>query len=113
MAVKQHCCIHLCTHCKQTHLCFQARMSDESQLAPHPRLKYKMKITHLLATVGHRDGATSLDAVEEPLLHWVVVQGPIDVDRAHTGEVNALVCQQLLSIQLALQHALVCLIVQA
>ena len=25
-------------HAHSIHLCFQARMSDESQLAPHPRL---------------------------------------------------------------------------
>ena len=86
MAVKQCCCSHSCAHCKQA---------------------------HLLAAVGHRDGAASLDAVEEPLLHGVVVEGPVDVDRAYTGEVDALVCQQLLSIQLALQYALVCVIVQA
>lgn len=57
---------------------------------------------HLLATVGHRDGAASLDAVEKPLLHWVVVQRAVDVDRPHTGEGDTLVCQQLLSVQLAL-----------
>ena len=31
--------------------------------------------SYLLARVGHADGAASLDAVEEELLHWVVVQG--------------------------------------
>lgn len=60
-------------------------------------------LTCLLATVGHRDGPASLDSVEEPLLHWVVVQGAVDVNWAHTGEGDALVCQQFLSIKLALQ----------
>lgn len=41
--------------------------------------------------------------MEEPLLHWIVVQGAVDVNWAHTGEGDALVCQQLLSIKLALQ----------
>lgn len=60
---------------------------------------------HLLSTAGDRDGTASLDAMKEPLLNRVVVQGPINVNRAHAGEVDALVCQQLLSVQLALQSA--------
>lgn len=60
--------------------------------------------TCLLATVWHRDGSASLDPVEEPLLHRVVVQGTVDVDGAHAGEGDPLVCQELLCIKLALQE---------
>ena len=59
-------------------------------------------VTHLLAAVGNRDRTAGLDAMEEPFLNWVVVKGPVDVDRAHASEGNALVCQQLLSVQFAL-----------
>lgn len=62
-------------------------------------------MTYLLSTVGNRDGTASLDAMKEPLLNRVVVEGPVNVNRAHAGEVDALVCQQLLSVQLALQSA--------
>ncbi len=31
----------------------------------------------LQAAAGHRDGPALLDAVEEPLLHWVVVERPV------------------------------------
>ena len=41
--------------------------------------------------------------MKEPFLDWIVVKRPIDVDGAHTSEGNALVCQQLLSVQFALQ----------
>lgn len=43
--------------------------------------------------------------MKEPFLNRIVVEGPIDVNRAHAGEVDALVCQKLLSVQLALQRA--------
>ena len=63
------------------------------------------RMTHLLSTVGNRDRAAGLDAMKEPFLDRVVVKGPVNVHRAHAGEVDALVCQQLLSVQLALQSA--------
>lgn len=61
------------------------------------------RVTRLLATVGNRNRAAGLAAMEKPNLNWIVVRGPIDVDRAHASEGDALVCQQLLSVQLALQ----------
>ena len=36
---------------------------------------YTPRFSHLLSAVGHRDGPALLDAVEEPFLHRVVVQG--------------------------------------
>lgn len=59
--------------------------------------------TCLLAAVWHWDWSSSLDPVEEPLLHWVVVQRSIDVHWADAGEGDTPICQQLLSVKLALQ----------
>ena len=59
-------------------------------------------MTCLLTTVGNRDRTTGLDAMKKPFLNRIVVKGPVDVDRAHASEGNALVCQKLLSVQLAL-----------
>lgn len=43
--------------------------------------------------------------MEKPLLDWVVVEGSVNVNRAHASEGDTLVCQQLFSVQLALQKS--------
>ena len=64
-------------------------------LALHASVK---QTAYLLTTVWDRDWAASLDAVEEPFLNRVVVQGTVDVDWTDTGEVHSLVSQQLFCI---------------
>ena len=44
---------------------------------------------HLLPAVWHRDGAALLDAVEEPFLDWVVVEGACEVKTSHPSEATA------------------------
>ena len=58
---------------------------------------------HFHAAARDGNGPPSLNAVEEPLLHRVVVQRAIDVHRADAGPVDATLLQQLLRVQLALQ----------
>ena len=64
---------------------------------------HEHRVTHLLATVGNGYRTASLDAMEEPFLNRIVVERPVNVDRAHASEGNTLVGQQLLSVQFALQ----------
>ena len=56
------------------------RASEAHQLALQKTredpITEKEGIRHLLAAVGHGDRPAGLDSVEEPLLDWVVVEGP-------------------------------------
>lgn len=58
--------------------------------------------TCLLAGIGDRDGTAFSKALEEPLLHRVVIQRAVDIDRSEAGPVQSPVCQERLRIELAL-----------
>ena len=55
-------------------------------------------VTHLHARVGDADWPPSGNAVEEELLHGVVVQRAVDVDRPDGREVDAALREQLLRV---------------
>jgi hypothetical protein len=60
----------------------------------------------LVAGTGDRDGAASLEPVEEPLLHGVVVERAVDVHRPDRRPVHVPGLQQALRLQLPLVPAL-------
>jgi hypothetical protein len=64
------------------------------------------ELRDLHAGVGDRDGAALLEALEEPLLHRVVVQRPVNVHWSNGSPCNSLALQQCLSIQLPFVSAL-------
>ena len=64
------------------------------------------ELSDLHARVGDRDGATLLEALEEPLLHRVVVKGPINVHWSNGSPCHSLALQQCLSVQLSFVSAL-------
>jgi hypothetical protein len=64
------------------------------------------QLRDLQPRLRHRDRAARLEPVEEPLLHRVVVQRPVDVHRADAGPLHAPFLQQGLRVQLALVPAL-------
>lgn len=59
----------------------------------------------LVPSVRDGDRATSLEPVEEPLLHGVVVERAVDVDRSDGRPVHAARLQQALCLQLSLMPA--------
>lgn len=59
---------------------------------------------HLNATAGYHDGPACLDPVEEVLLHWVVIEGSVDVDWSDGGVVHTRTAQQVLGVKLSLQE---------
>lgn len=59
----------------------------------------------LVPSVRDGDRATSLEPVEEPLLHGVVVERAVDVDRPDGRPVHAARLQEALRLQLSLVPA--------
>lgn len=55
---------------------------------------------------GDRNGATFLQALEEPLLDWVVVERPVDVHRSNRSPGSSFALQESLCVQLAFVSAL-------
>lgn len=64
------------------------------------------ELSDLHARVGHRNGAALLEALEEPLLHRVVVERPIDVHWSNGSPWSALALQKCLGVQLSFVSAL-------
>jgi hypothetical protein len=64
------------------------------------------ELSDLHARVGHGDGAAFLEALEEPLLHRVVVERPINVYWPDGGPRRSLALQQSLRVQLSFVSAL-------
>lgn len=55
---------------------------------------------------GNRNWPTFLQALEEPLLNWVVVERPVDVHRSDRSPGNSFALQESLCVQLAFVSAL-------
>lgn len=64
------------------------------------------ELRDLHSRVGDGDGAALLEALEEPLLHGVVVQRPINVHGSDGRPGRALALQQRLRVQLPFVPAL-------
>lgn len=58
--------------------------------------------TCLLARIGDGDRTAFSKALEEPLLHWVVIQRAVDINRPEAGPVQSPVRQERLGIELTL-----------
>ena len=57
---------------------------------------------YLHSRAWNRNGAPGSNPLEEPFLHWIIVEGAVDVDGADGGPVDTLLLQQALCVQLAL-----------
>lgn len=44
-----------------------------------------------------------MDALEKPLLHWIVVERPVDVNWSYRGPVYTTLLEHLLRVQFALK----------
>lgn len=64
------------------------------------------ELSNLDAGAGDGDRTAGFQAVEEPLLHRVVVQRPVDVDGPYGGPVDVPWLQQALCVELPLVPAL-------
>lgn len=64
------------------------------------------ELSDLHARAGHGNGTAFLEALEEPLLHRVVIQRPINVHRSDGGPRGSLALQERLSVQFSFVSAL-------
>jgi len=64
------------------------------------------ELSDLQARVGHGDGTAFLEALEEPLLHRVIVERPIDVHWSDGGPRGSPALQECLRVQLSFVSAL-------
>lgn len=58
------------------------------------------------AVTGDADGHALVQALEEPLVQWVIVAGSVDVGRADGGECDSCLTQVALGVELALVTAI-------